>query len=92
MINYSRYFEAEELVGGRFKLAALLQKRIVELMRGEMPLVDTQSSRLSEIVLEEILTKKVSLLSAQEMEEEELRMEGGESGSEATVLSAGTEK
>ena len=42
-------------VGGRFKLSALVQKRMLELMQGGRPLIeDTDGKTAMEIVIEEI--------------------------------------
>lgn len=48
-------------VGGRFKLSALIQKRLVQLNRGAPPLVDCQGKPTMATVLEEILTDKIYL-------------------------------
>lgn len=49
-------------VGGRFKLSALIQKRMLELMEGGRPLIsDTEGKTAIEIVTEEILADKISL-------------------------------
>lgn len=61
-MDYNLYYEAERKVGGRFKLAAILQKRIVELMRGDTKLVDIQTDNLKEIAVREILAGKIELI------------------------------
>jgi DNA-directed RNA polymerase subunit K/omega len=61
-MDYSLYHEAEKKVGGKFKLAAILQKRIVELMRGDKPLITLDSENLKEIALHEILQDKIELI------------------------------
>ncbi len=48
-------------VGGRFKLTALIQKRWLELMRGERPLVDATGKTMMEVVIDEILEDKVGI-------------------------------
>ena len=49
-------------VGGRFKLSALIQKRMVELMEGGRPLItDTEGMTTMEIVIEEIKQDKIVL-------------------------------
>jgi DNA-directed RNA polymerase subunit omega len=49
-------------VGGRFKLSALIQKRMLELMEGSRPLVeDTEGKTMMEIVVEEIKQDKIML-------------------------------
>jgi len=49
-------------VGGRFKLAALIQKRMLELMQGSRPLIeDTEGKTMMEIVVQEILQDKIAV-------------------------------
>lgn len=48
-------------VGGRFKLSALIQKRMVALNRGARPLVELQTKNLMEVVVQEILNDKIYL-------------------------------
>jgi DNA-directed RNA polymerase subunit omega len=48
-------------VGGRFKLSALIQKRLVALNRGSRPLVDLPTKNLMEIVVAEIMQDKIYL-------------------------------
>jgi DNA-directed RNA polymerase subunit omega len=49
------------LVGGRFKLSTLIQKRLVQLNQGSRPLVDLPSASKMEIVLREIRDGKIEL-------------------------------
>jgi DNA-directed RNA polymerase subunit omega len=49
------------LVGGRFKLSTLIQKRLVQLNQGANPLIDTTSNDKMEIVLQEIRAGKIRL-------------------------------
>lgn len=49
-------------IGGRFKLSALIQKRMLELMEGGRPLIeDTEGMTQMEIVVEEIRQEKIKL-------------------------------
>lgn len=48
-------------VGGRFKLTALIQRRLGELMDGHRPLVERNGRTDLEIVVEEIMTDKIGL-------------------------------
>jgi DNA-directed RNA polymerase subunit omega len=49
-------------VGGRFKLVALMQKRLQELLEGSRPLIDDVEGRtLMEIVAQEILQDKIAI-------------------------------
>jgi len=48
-------------VGGRFKLTALIQKRLDELVQGARPLIeDTEGKTILEIVIQEILQDKIT--------------------------------
>lgn len=48
-------------VGGRFKLTALIQKRMGELLQGARPLIeDTEGKSMMEIVVQEILQDKIT--------------------------------
>jgi len=49
-------------VGGRFKLAALVQKRMGELLQGSRPLIeDAEGKTMLEIVVQEILQDKITI-------------------------------
>ena len=49
-------------VGGRFKLTALVQKRLEELLQGSRPLIEnTANMTAMEIVLQEILQDKITM-------------------------------
>jgi len=49
-------------VGGRFKLAALVQRRLVELLQGSRPLIENAEDMTPmEIVLQEILQDKITI-------------------------------
>ena len=48
-------------VGGRFKLTALIQKRMLELMDGARPLVDRDGLTDLETVVQEILQDKIAI-------------------------------
>jgi DNA-directed RNA polymerase subunit omega len=57
-------FKEEQIVnkvGGRFKLSALIQKRLVALNRGARPLVELQTKNPMEIVVAEIMQDKIYL-------------------------------
>lgn len=45
--------------GGRFKLTALIQRRWLQLMQGDRPLVETEGLTDLEIVLREIVEGKL---------------------------------
>ena len=62
MIDELKSTELVNKVGGRFKLTALIQKRLGELMQGARPLIeDTQGKTLMEIVIAEILQDKITI-------------------------------
>jgi len=49
-------------VGGKFKLTALVQKRLSELMQGGRPLIkDIEGKTMLEIVIQEILQDKIAI-------------------------------
>ena len=50
-----------EKVGGRFKLCALIQRRLTQLMEGARPLVERAGRSDLEIVMDEILQEKITL-------------------------------
>jgi len=49
-------------VGGKFKLTALVQKRLSELLQGGRPLIkETEGRTMLEIVIQEILQDKIAI-------------------------------
>ncbi len=61
MIEALKSDEIVHKVGGRFKLAALIQKRMIELMDGARPLVERGSMTDLEVVIQEILQDKIAI-------------------------------
>ena len=62
MIEALKSEEIVEKVGGKFRLTALIQKRMVELMQGARPLVErTRGMTDMELVIQEIMEDKVSI-------------------------------
>ena len=62
MIEDLKDTEIVNKVGGKFKLSALIQKRMVELMEGARPLIDdTDGKTMMEIVVEEIKYDKIAI-------------------------------
>ena len=53
-------------VGGKFKLASLLQKRMAELMFGAPPLIENPTKDLFETALRELSEGKITLADASE--------------------------
>lgn len=62
MIEALKGTEAMNKMGGRFKLSALIQKRMLELMQGGRPLIeDTEGKTAMEIAIDEILRNKIAM-------------------------------
>jgi DNA-directed RNA polymerase subunit omega len=62
MIDALKNTELVNKVGGRFKLTALIQKRLLELMQGSRPLIeDTENKTQLEIAIEEIMQDKIAI-------------------------------
>jgi DNA-directed RNA polymerase subunit omega len=61
MIEALKSDEIVNKVGGRFKLTALIQKRMLELMDGARPLVERENMTDLEVVVQEILQDKITI-------------------------------
>lgn len=61
MIEALKSEEIVDKVGGRFKLCALVQKRLGQLMDGARPLVEREGRSDLEIVIEEILLDRIGI-------------------------------
>jgi DNA-directed RNA polymerase subunit omega len=61
MIDALKSDEIVNKVGGRFKLTALIQKRMLELMEGARPLVERGNMTDLEVVIQEILQDKIAI-------------------------------
>jgi DNA-directed RNA polymerase subunit omega len=62
MIEKLKDTKIVDKLGGRFKLSALMQKRMLELMQGARPLIeDTEGKTTMEIVVEEIVSDKITI-------------------------------
>ena len=61
MIEALKSDEIVNKVGGRFKLTALIQRRMLELMDGARPLVDRNNMTELEVVIQEILQDKIAI-------------------------------
>ena len=61
MIEALKSDEIVNKVGGRFKLTALIQKRMLELMDGARPLVERGDLTDLEVVIQEILQDKIAI-------------------------------
>jgi DNA-directed RNA polymerase subunit omega len=53
--------EIVNLCGGRFKLTALIQHRVRELMQGARPLVERHGRTDIEVAIQEIAEQKITL-------------------------------
>jgi len=61
MIDALKSDEIVNKVGGRFKLTALIQKRMLELMDGARPLVERGNMTDLEVVIQEVLQDKIAI-------------------------------
>lgn len=61
MIDALNSDEIVKKFGGRFKLTALIQRRLGELIDGARPLIDRDGRSDLEVVVEEILQNKISI-------------------------------
>jgi DNA-directed RNA polymerase subunit omega len=61
MIEALKSDEIVHKVGGRFKLTALIQKRMLELMDGARPLVERGHMTDLEVVVQEIIQDKIAI-------------------------------
>ena len=62
MIEELKSTDIVNKVGGRFKLTALVQRRLEELMQGGRPLIeDVQGMTQMEIVVQEIMQDKITI-------------------------------
>ena len=62
MLQELKNDEIVQKVGGKFKLVALMQKRMQELLQGGRPLIDEAAGMtMLEIVSQEILQDKITI-------------------------------
>ena len=62
MIDELKSEEIINKVGGKFRLTALVQRRLAELLQGGRPLIkDTEGKTMLEIVIQEILQDKITI-------------------------------
>ena len=70
MIEELKSMDLIKKMGGRFKLASLIQKRMLELMQGARPLIeDTEGLTPMEIVVQEIKQDKIGVDDGSEQQE-----------------------
>jgi DNA-directed RNA polymerase subunit omega len=62
MIEELKSTELINKVGGRFKLTALIQKRMDELVQGARPLIeDAEGKTMLEVIVQEIMQDKITV-------------------------------
>ena len=62
MIEELKNIDIVNKLGGRFKLTALIQKRLIELLHGARPLIEDVEGRTQmEIVVQEIIQDKITI-------------------------------
>jgi DNA-directed RNA polymerase subunit omega len=61
MIDALNSDEIVNKFGGRFKLTALIQRRLGELIDGARPLIERDGRSDLEVVIEEIMQNKISI-------------------------------
>ena len=62
MIEAFRHDDIIDKFGGRFKLAALIQRRWVQLLQGARPMVETKGLTDLEVVVKEIVEGKLEFV------------------------------
>jgi DNA-directed RNA polymerase subunit omega len=58
-------------VGGKFKLTALIQRRWLQLLQGERPLVDAEGLTEMEIIIKEIMEDQIEAVYPESTEEDD---------------------
>lgn len=61
-------FKSEEIVekfGGRFRLTAVIQRRLVQLMEGARPLIERDGRSDLEVVVQEIMEDKLEIVESE---------------------------
>ncbi len=61
MIEHLKSDEIVKKVGGRFRLCALIQRRLIELMDGARPLIERDGRSDLELAIEEIVQDKITV-------------------------------
>jgi DNA-directed RNA polymerase subunit omega len=60
MIEDLKNMDLIKKIGGKYKLTALIQRRVLEIMQGSRPLIEnTEGKTTLEIVIQEILQNKI---------------------------------
>jgi DNA-directed RNA polymerase subunit omega len=71
MIDELRNDDIVRKVGGHFKLCALIQRRWLELIQGARPMVETKGMTDMEVIVQEIMDDKITLVVTPGFETEE---------------------
>ena len=71
MIEALRNDDIIDKFGGRFKLAALIQRRWLQLLQGARPMVDPKGLTEMEVVIREIVEGKIEMEFVEEETEDE---------------------
>jgi DNA-directed RNA polymerase subunit omega len=66
MIEAFRHDDIIDKFGGRFKLAALIQRRWVQLLQGARPMVETKGLTDLEVVVKEIVEGKLEFVAPED--------------------------
>lgn len=61
MIEALRHDDMIDKFGGRFKLAALIQRRWLQILQGARPMVDPKGMTELEVVVQEIVEGKIEM-------------------------------
>ena len=65
MIEAVKSEEIVEKFGGRFRLTAVIQRRLVQLMEGARPLIERDGRSDLEVVVQEILEDKIEIVESE---------------------------
>ncbi len=71
MIEGLRNEDLVRKVGGKFKLTALIQRRWLQLLQGERPLVEAEGLTEMEIIIKEIMEGQIEAVYPETSEEDE---------------------
>lgn len=72
MIEALRHDDIIDKAGGRFKLAAMIQRRWLQIMQGARPMVETKGLTELEVVIQELVEGKLDYeMSADSPEEDD---------------------
>ena len=75
MIEELRHDELIDKLGGRFKVAALIQRRWLQFLQGTRPTVSSKGLTEMEVIVKEILEGKIEMEMPEEGAEDEAQTE-----------------